>query len=121
MRLIMLNIIWDMIVDHIPTWGWVVIIGAPVGAALYFAGPILLPIWNMLPTPVKLLLGGMVAAFLAYMGGRARGRWNAEEEERQRDADALRKRTEVDNAIDKKSPDQVQQDLRKRWSRDDAG
>lgn len=113
------SMIWNAIVDHIPLWGWVVIIGAPTCAALYFAYPILLPIWKMLPTPVKVVLGGLVAGFLAYMGGRYKGRANAEEEERRKNADALRKRTEVDNAIDAKTPGQVQKDLRDRWSRTD--
>lgn len=120
MHFIMLNIIWDLIVDHIPLWGWFVIIGAPIGAALYFASPILIPIWNMMPTPVKVVLGGLVAGFLAYMGGRYRGRQNAEEQERQRNADAMRKRNEVDHDVDSKTPAQVQKQLRDRWSSDDG-
>ena len=120
MHFIMLNIIWDMIIDHIPIWGWVVLIGAPVGAALYFAGPILLPIWRMMPTPVKVVLGGLGAGFLAYMGGRYRGRSDAEEQDRKRNADALNKRNEVNNEVGRKTDSQVQNDLRNRWS-DDGG
>lgn len=114
----MASIIWNSIVDHIPLWGWFIIIGVPIGALLYFFGPILLPIWRMLPLPVRVALIGVGAAFLAFMGGRAKGRWNAEEEERRRDAQALQKRTEVDHDVDVLSDKGRSDKLRDRWSRD---
>lgn len=112
------EMIWNAIIDHIPLWGWFIIIGAPIAALLYFFGPILLPIWRMLPLPVRVALIGIGAAFLAFMGGRYRGRANAEEEQRKRDAQALQKRTEVDHEVDKLSGKQTADKLRDRWSRD---
>lgn len=110
--------IWDFIVDHIPLWGWLIIFGVPAAAALYYASPILLPLWRLLPAPVKAVLIGVGAAILAYLGGRYKGRADADEQERRRNAEAMRKRNEVDNAVDKKSSSQVQKDLRDRWSSD---
>jgi hypothetical protein len=52
------------------------------------------------------------------MGGRYRGRANAEDEERRRNAQALQKRNEVDRDVDNKSNSQVDKDLRDRWQRD---
>ena len=112
------EIIWNTIVDHIPLWGWMVIIALPIGALLYFFYPILIPLWKALPTPVKAVLIFIVGLFLAFMGGRYKGRANAEEEQRRRERDALKTRTEVDHEIDNKSGSQVNKDLRDRWSRD---
>lgn len=110
--------IMNAIIDHIPIWGWVVIIGLPIGAALYFFSPILIPLWRMLPTPVKAVLIFAGGLFLAFMGGRYRGRWNAEEEQRKRDAAALQTRTEVDHEITNLSDKETARRLRERWTRD---
>jgi membrane protein implicated in regulation of membrane protease activity len=106
------------IIDHISLWGWLVIIGVPTGILLYFFGPILMPIWRMLPLPVRVGLIGIGAAILAFLGGRYRGRANAEEEQRRRDAQSLQKRTEVDHDVDVLSDKQTSDKLRERWSRD---
>lgn len=112
------DLIWNTIVDHIPVWGWVAIIGLPSLAALYYLGPILLPIWRMLPTPVKAVLAAALGGFLAYMGGRYRGRQNAEEEQRKRDAEAINTRMEVNRNVDKLSDKESSDRLRDRWTRD---
>lgn len=108
----------NWIIDHIPLWLWIVIVAVPTGALLYFFGPILLPLWRMLPLTVRVALIGIGAALLAFMGGRYRGRANAEEEERRRDAQSLQKRTEVDHDVDVLSDKQTKDRLDKRWSRD---
>lgn len=113
----MAGIIWNSIVDHIPLWGWFVIFGVPAGVLLYFFYPILLPIWNLLPTWLKAVLIGIGAAILAFLGGRYKGRANAEEEERRRNAEALQKRTEVDSAVDRLGTGEAEKRLRDRWSR----
>lgn len=112
------SMIWNAIVDHIPLWGWFIIIGLPIGALLYFFSPILIPLWRALPTWLKATLIFIASLFLAFMGGRYKGRANAEEEQRRRDADALRKRTEVDHEIDQQSDKQTADQLRNRWTRD---
>jgi membrane protein implicated in regulation of membrane protease activity len=116
----MLGMIWNSIVDHIPLWGWLVIFGVPSIVALYYLSPILLPIWRMLPAPVKGILLAVGAGLLAYLGGRYKGRANAEEEERRRNAEALQKRAEVDNEIGKLSGKETESKLRDRWTRDSS-
>lgn len=114
---IVAGFILDTILDHIPIWGWVVIIGVPICAALYFFYPILIPIWRMLPEWLKALILAIGATFIAYMGGRYKGRWDAEQADKKRDAEALQKRTEVDNAVDKQTGKQTSDALRDRWTR----
>jgi hypothetical protein len=109
----------NWLIDHIPIWGWIIIIGLPVMAAFYFASPVLIPLWNVLPKWLKVTLGVIAAVFIAFMGGRYRGRANAEEEDRRRNAEALRKRQEVDNETNRMLGGDVDKKLRDRWSRDD--
>lgn len=111
--------LWDWVVDHIPVWVYVVVGGLGIGAAFYFFSPILIPLWNIMPRWMKVALAFVVSITLAALAGRYRGRANAEEEERRRNAEALRKRTEVDNEINKMSGSEVESKLRNRWSRDD--
>lgn len=112
------SMIWNAIIDHIPLWVWLVISFGGVGALLYFFSPILIPIWRMLPTPVKGVLIALATGLLAYLGGRYKGRANAEEQERRRNAEAQQKRVEVDRDVAGKTGTQVDKDLRDRWSRD---
>jgi len=115
----MLGIIWNSIIDHIPLWGWMVIFGVPSIIALYYLSPILLPIWRMLPAPVQGILLAVAAAGIAFLGGRYRGRANAEEEERRRNAEALQRRTEVENEVGNMSGSDVNKKLRDRWTQPD--
>lgn len=108
--------IWNWIIDHIPLWGWLVIVFGVGGVILAYAYPILLPIWRILPTPVKVVLGAAAAIGLAFLGGRYRGRANAEEEQRRREAQAVQTRNEVNREVDSKSFSEVQKQLRDRWS-----
>jgi membrane protein implicated in regulation of membrane protease activity len=112
------EMVMNYVIDHIPLWGWIVIFGVPSIIAMYYLSPILLPIWRMLPTPVKGVLIAVGAGVLAYLGGRYRGRANAEEQERQRNADALRKRTEVDREVGNLTGSEAQKRLRDRWGSD---
>lgn len=110
--------IWNMIVDSIPWWVYAVVGTAAIGTVLWFASPIVLPIWHLIPLPARVAIVGVGAAFLAWIAGRNRGRANAEEEERRRNAEALQKRTEVDRDIGKMPDNEIDQKLRDRWSRD---
>lgn len=112
------GIICNWIVDAIPLWGWFIIIGAPVGVLLFYFGPVLLPIWRMLPAPLRGIMIAIAVGLFAWLGGRHKGRANAEAAERRRNAEALQKRTEVDREVSTKSDKQVHSDLR-RWQRDD--
>lgn len=106
---------FNWIIDHIPLWAWIVLVVAGGGVVLAYTYPILLPIWRMLPGPVKALLITVGVGALAFLGGRHKGRKNAEEEERRRNAEALQKRVEVDREVGKLSGDEAQKRLRDRW------
>jgi hypothetical protein len=106
------------IIDHIPIWAWVVATLALAGVAWFYLGGVLLPIWNLMPKPLKIAIGGTLAAIGFYLGGRYRGRANAEEEDRRRNAEALQKRKEVDDAVSKLPPGEAESRLRNRWSSD---
>ena len=112
--------IWNWVIDHIPLWGWIVIVVAVGGVVMAYAYPVLLPIWRMLPGPVKALLITIVVGVVAFLGGRNKGRLNAEEEERRRNAEALQKRVEVDREVGKLSGDEAQKRLRDRWGAGDT-
>lgn len=114
----MIQMILNAIIDSIPWWGWVIIVGTPIAALLYFFYPILIPLWRMLPLWIRALIIGVGAAFIAWMGGRHVGRENAREEERRRNADALRKRTEVDREVGSLNEGEAEKRLRDRWGSD---
>lgn len=110
----------NYIVDHIPVWVYVVVGCAGAGALMYFFSPIILPLWAKLPTWLKVTLGFIVAMFLAVMGGRVKGRRDAEEEQRQRDAAAIANRKTIDNEVDKMDRPTINTKLDP-WMRDDPG
>lgn len=110
--------IWNYIIDHIPVWVYVVIGVGGFGVLMYFFSPILIPIWNALPNWLKWAIGFVIAMFLAIMGGRYKGRKDAEEEQKKRDADAIANRKTVDNEISKLDKPAVNKRLDP-WMRDD--
>jgi membrane protein implicated in regulation of membrane protease activity len=107
----------NCIIDHIPLWGWIVIIGVPSIVVLYYVWPIFLPIWRALPTPIKGILIAVGAALLAYLGGRYKGRANAEEDARKRDARAQQTRDEVNREVNALPDGEARKRLRDRWTR----
>lgn len=109
---------WDWIIDHIPVWVYVVVIVLGTGALFYFFSPILVPLWNLTPRWVKVAGGAVLSVILAALAGRYKGRKDAEEEQRRRDAEAIETRKKVDDEVSHLSPD----DRRKRldgWVRDE--
>lgn len=108
----------NFIIDHIPVWVYVVVGCAGAGALMYFFSPIILPLWNLMPSWLKWTLGFIVAMFLAVMGGRVKGRRDAEEEERRRDAQAQETRDKIDVTVDKLPEGGAEKQLRDRWSSD---
>lgn len=106
----MLAIIWNAIVDNIPWWGYV-LAGL---AALAFAYPYLAPVWALLPKPVKIVIGAVVAGFLAYIAGRNRGAANARLADKEKRDNAIRNRLEVADKVSKMTPTQVDAELDKK-------
>lgn len=106
------------IVDHTPLFVWLVLAGVIVIPLLIYFGPVLLPLWRMIPMPVRLFLMAVGAAIAAYLGGRYKGRANAEQAERDREANAFKTRAKVDHEVDTLGKSEVEDRLRKRWTRD---
>ena len=112
------GIVCNFVLDHTPIWVWLVILFGGLGALFYFFSPILVPIWNLTPTWIKVLLGGILSVILAALAGRVQGRRDADEERKKNDADAIKHREQINAETDKLSPD----DKRKRldgWVRDE--
>lgn len=115
-----MNIAWSIattILDHIPLWLSITICGAIAIVALYFASPILIPLWRMLPKPVQVFLGGLLAVTVAVLAGRYKGAKDERDKAAMRDAQALRNRTEVDHEVGNLSPKDTANKL-DRWRRD---
>jgi hypothetical protein len=104
-----LNWFWDVL----PWWVW--LIPAGMAAALFWQP--LLATYMALPSWARYVLGGFVAALLAYLAGRNKGRDNAREEQRRRDAQAVEKRKKSDNRIDA-LPESEKQRKWNEWLRD---
>jgi membrane protein implicated in regulation of membrane protease activity len=112
------GLICNWVIDHIPVWVYVVIIIGGTGALFYFFSPILVPLWNLTPRWVKVAGGAILSVILAALAGRYRGRKDAEEEQKKRDAEAIANRNKVNEDVEKLSPT----DQRKRldgWVRDE--
>lgn len=112
--------ILNWILDSIPIWVYVVVGCAGAGALMYFFSPIIIPLWNLLPNWLKWFLGFIVAMFLAIMGGRYKGRQDALEEQRKRDAEAAAKRKTIDAEVTNLDRPAVDKRLDP-WMRDDPG
>ncbi|MDR6952284.1 hypothetical protein J2X65_001639 [Ancylobacter sp. 3268] len=79
------------ILDWVPWWAWLF----AVGAALAATWQLWWPFWLMLPQPLRVALGGLAAAALAYFAGRNRGASGATER-------AKAKEQEIVNDIERK-------------------
>lgn len=112
-----MDFIWTFVVDHTPIWVWLTILGLVVGAAFYFLSPILVPLWNITPRWIKVVLAFIVSVILAALAGRYRGSQDERDKQNKANADALNKRKEVDSEVDKQTPEQTRQGL-DRWYRD---
>lgn len=108
---------WSWIVDQIPWWVYLIGGMTVVGGLFYFFSPILVPLWNITPRWLKVALGGIGAAFLAWTAGRNRGAHDAAELQRRNDANAINNRNEVNQSVQNASPAERDKRL-ERWMRD---
>jgi len=109
---------FGLFLGWIPLWAWVSLVVLAAIPTLYFLGPILLPIWRMLPTWLQALLLGIGAVLLAWAGGRYAGAKTERDEQKRRDANALRNRAEVDQNVGNLSNKDLRDQLN-RWNRPD--
>lgn len=107
----------NWIIDWVPWWLWFVLGGGGLLATMSLWLPLATAVWSALPTPVRFLLGGFLAALAAYLAGRNRGRSNAKDEAAKRDAAATKNRLETNKEVSNMSKDQREKEL-DRWRRD---
>lgn len=92
-------LIVNWIFDHIPLWVWVTVTICGAGAAFYFFSPILVPLWNITPRWVKVVLGFILSILAALAAGRYKGAKDERDMQARRNAQAIQTRTEVDNEV----------------------
>ncbi len=109
--------LWSWIVDQIPLWAYVVVAVLVAGTLFYFFSPILVPLWNMTPRPVKYAIGVMMAIASAFVYGRNKGSSDAKEMERRRAADAIKTRAKIDEEVHNRSDTDLDKSASK-WMRD---
>jgi hypothetical protein len=107
----------NFILDHIPLWAYLVFGGLVTATLLYFFSPILIPLWQMLPRPIKSALILVVSVIGALLAGRYKGAKDERDAEARRNAAAIQKRTEVDADVSKLSNKDVKSGL-SNWQRD---
>lgn len=101
------------ILNFVPVWAWITIV--IVVAVLTYQ--IWLPIWTILPKPVKILIGAVAGAIGFYLGGRYKGAKDERDVAKQRDAQAVQKRSEKNDEI-KNLPDTDVDKRLNKWMRD---
>lgn len=97
------------ILDATPWWVWLGLVMGGGGALFAFvpgALALAVSIWNVLPRPVKIGLGFLVALLAAFGAGRNRGARNAEERQKQADAAATKTRIDVDREVRQMKPEE---------------
>lgn len=105
------------VIDWVPWWGWATLVGVVLLFTLQFWYPLAVTIWNALPSWARWGLIGVTGGFLAYLAGRNKGRRNAAEEQRRKDAAAIKARLESNQRVERMSPAAKKRELDK-WMRD---
>lgn len=106
----MLSVIWNSIVDNIPWWGYVL----AAAVALAFLYPYAAPIWAVLPRWLKVAIVSFGGLFTAYIAGRNRAAANARQADRERNAQAIQRRSEINKRVDNMKPSDVDAELDKK-------
>jgi hypothetical protein len=102
----------NWLINSIPPWLWVVI----VGGILLATYSLWLPIWSLLPNKVKVVIIFIVTLGGAYFAGRYKGAKDERTLMDKRKTEALQKRVEVDREIQRLPPSEVDKRLDK-WTR----
>lgn len=101
------------ILDHVPWWGWFVV--AAIGLAATY--PMWSAIWLVLPRPIKIALAAIAGLVAAYLAGRNRGVANEQQRQKEADAQAVKRRLETNEEVDRMRPADRDKQL-DRWLRD---
>lgn len=104
------------IISQIPLWAWIML-GLLIAAPLfYFFGPAIIALWSVLPRWVKVVLGFIGALFSAYVLGMNRASRAAKERQKQLERQAVEKRSEIHEDVQKRSESDVDKSFDK-WVR----
>jgi len=107
----------DLFLGWVPVWGWIALCIVIVAPVMFYAGPVIVPIWRMLPGWLQALLAGIGAALLAYAAGRYKGASTERNEQARREAGAIKNREQVNRDVDNLTEKDTRDQLA-RWNRD---
>jgi len=108
---------WDYIASQVPWWVYLAVGLLGTGALFYFFSPVLIPLWNLTPRWVKVLLGSIGAALLAWQAGRNKGVKDAKAQQAENDRQATEHRSEIDTSV-RNATDADLDKRHDRWLRD---
>lgn len=105
------------IIDNTPWWVYMLILGGGGGALLAFVPGVLallVSIWSMMPTKLKIAVGAVIAFIGVYLGGRYRGARNERDKTAAQDARATNVARETKDEVGKLSTSEVDKRLEER-------
>lgn len=105
-------------IDWLPWYGWLFVFGVPAAALAVMFWPVVVSVFVALPVSVRLAIGAVAGAVVAYLKGRSDARDAAKAEQEKRDAAAVAKRQEIDSDVRRMAPGEAQKELEDKWSRD---
>jgi hypothetical protein len=104
---------FDLILDWIPWWAWVI----AAGVALAATYPFWSAIWLILPRWIQVSLIAVGAVFAAYFAGRNRGRSNERDRQAKANAEATNRRLKTNEEVRNMRPADRDKSL-DQWMRD---
>lgn len=107
----------SMIIDWLPWWVIPSLCAVALGLTVPYWWPLFMPLWAWTPKWIKVALGAVGAAVLAYFAGRNRGAKNERERKDEATRRAIETRNEVQNDVAKADAPTVDKRL-DRWMRD---
>jgi len=100
--------------DQIPWWTWLIFAGVIAVPLLFYFGPVIIGIWNVMPRWLKISLGVTGSLFLSYFAGRNKASRDAKERERQLSANAVKNREQIHDEVNKIPDSELDKHLGKR-------
>jgi hypothetical protein len=105
--------LFHWLIDQVPFYVWAIIALGGFGALMWFFYPVLMPLWNALPGPVKAGILLIVTAIGGVLYGRYKGAKDERDMQQKRDANAIQDRENIHNEVKNLSDD----DLDKRFDK----